>query len=66
MSNAGFRQSAVIEWGHDACETFGENQRHRLGSVEQWPLRETDVRKFDDRGSLTARTASGNVSRWSE
>lgn len=47
MSNAGFSHAAVIEWNHDACETFRENQRHHMRSVEQWPLIEGDVRKFD-------------------
>lgn len=47
MSNAGFNHAAVIEWNHDACETFRENQRQHLRSVEQWPLFEGDVRKFD-------------------
>lgn len=47
MSNAGFNHAAVIEWNHDACETFRENQRHHMRSVEQWPLIEGDVRKFD-------------------
>ncbi|HWX54919.1 MAG TPA: DNA cytosine methyltransferase [Verrucomicrobiae bacterium] len=47
MSNAGFHHAAVIEWDHDACETFRENQRHRIRSVEEWPLYEGDVKKFD-------------------
>ncbi len=47
MSNAGFRHAAVIEWDHDACETFRENQRHHMRSVEEWPLFEGDVRNFD-------------------
>lgn len=47
MSNAGFHHAAVIEWNHDACETFRENQRHRAGPVEQWPLHECDVKTFD-------------------
>jgi DNA (cytosine-5)-methyltransferase 1 len=47
MSNAGFHHAAVIEWDHDACETFRENQRHRLPSVEEWPLYESDVEAFD-------------------
>jgi DNA (cytosine-5)-methyltransferase 1 len=47
MSNAGFHHAAVIEWNHDACETFRENQRHRLRSVEKWPLYEGDVKAFD-------------------
>lgn len=47
MSNAGFNHAAVIEWNHDACETFRDNQRHHMRSVEQWPLFEADVRNFD-------------------
>lgn len=47
MSNAGFHHAAVIERDHDACETFRENQRHRLRSVEEWPLYEGDVKEFD-------------------
>jgi DNA (cytosine-5)-methyltransferase 1 len=47
MANAGFHHAAVIEWDHNACETFRENQRHHLHSVEEWPLYEGDVRLFD-------------------
>jgi DNA (cytosine-5)-methyltransferase 1 len=47
MANAGFRHAAVIEWDHDACETFRENQRHHAHSVEGWPLHELDVREFN-------------------
>ncbi len=47
MSNAGFQHAAVIEWDPDACETFRENQRRHLRSVEVWPLFEGDVREFD-------------------
>ncbi|MGB9067529.1 MAG: DNA cytosine methyltransferase [Candidatus Acidiferrales bacterium] len=47
MANAGFQHAAVIEWDHDACETFRENQRHHLRSVEKWPLHEGDLRAFD-------------------
>jgi DNA (cytosine-5)-methyltransferase 1 len=47
MSNAGFNHAAVIEWDHDACETFRENQRDDFQSVDKWPLFESDVRKFD-------------------
>jgi len=47
MSNAGFHHAAVVEWDHDACETFRENQRQHLRSVEEWPLFEGDVRGFD-------------------
>lgn len=47
MANAGFRHAAVIEWDHDACETFRENQRHHAHAVEGWPLVEGDVRNYD-------------------
>jgi DNA (cytosine-5)-methyltransferase 1 len=47
MSNAGFHHAVVIEWDHDACETFRENQRHRIQSVEEWPLYEGDVKAFE-------------------
>jgi DNA (cytosine-5)-methyltransferase 1 len=47
MSNAGFHHAAVIEWDSDACETFRENQRRHMRSVEEWPLYERDVREFD-------------------
>jgi DNA (cytosine-5)-methyltransferase 1 len=47
MSNAGFHHAAVVEWDHDACETFRENQRQHRRSIEEWPLFEGDVKKFD-------------------
>jgi DNA (cytosine-5)-methyltransferase 1 len=47
MSNAGFHHAAVIEWDHNACETFRENQRHHSRSVEEWPVHEVDVKTFD-------------------
>ena len=47
MSNAGFHHAAVIERDHDSCETFRENQRHRMRSVEEWPVYEGDVTAFD-------------------
>jgi DNA (cytosine-5)-methyltransferase 1 len=47
MSNAGFLHSAVVEWNHDACETFRQNQRHYLGSGSEWPLYEGDIKRFD-------------------
>jgi len=47
ISNAGFQHAAVIEWNHDACETFRENQRLNTGSMKKWPLHECDVQDFD-------------------
>jgi DNA (cytosine-5)-methyltransferase 1 len=49
MANAGFHHAAVIEWNSDACETFRENKRHHTHHVEEWPLHEVDVRKFNYR-----------------
>lgn len=46
MANAGFQHAAVIEWDHDACETFRENQRHHAHAVEGWPVHEVDARSF--------------------
>lgn len=47
MANAGFQHEAVVEWDHDACETFRENQRHHAHAVEGWPVHEVDARTFD-------------------
>jgi DNA (cytosine-5)-methyltransferase 1 len=47
MANAGFHHAAVIEWDHDSCETFRENQRLHARAVDEWPLHEMDVRAFD-------------------
>jgi len=47
MANAGFQHAAVIEWNADACETFRENQRHHVQSLDAWPLHQADVRRFD-------------------
>jgi DNA (cytosine-5)-methyltransferase 1 len=49
MAKAGFRHAAVIEWDHDACETFRDNQRHHAHPVDGWPLYEVDVRAFNYR-----------------
>jgi DNA (cytosine-5)-methyltransferase 1 len=49
MTEAGFGHAAVIEWDHDACETFRKNQRHHAHAVEGWTLIEEDVRHFDYR-----------------
>jgi DNA (cytosine-5)-methyltransferase 1 len=47
MANSGFHHAAVIEWDHNACETFRENQRRQSHFVDEWPLHEGDVRSFD-------------------
>lgn len=47
MANAGFHHAAVIEWDHDSCATFRENQGRHVHAVEAWPLYEGDVREFD-------------------
>ena len=47
MSRTGFEHAAVIEWDHDACETFRVNQRLHARGIKEWPLRECDARSFD-------------------
>jgi DNA (cytosine-5)-methyltransferase 1 len=47
MANAGFHHAAVVEWDHDACDTFRENQRLHAHAVEGWPLHEVDARCFN-------------------
>lgn len=47
MSKAGFEHVAVVEWDHDACETFRYNKGRHLEALEEWPLHECDVRSFD-------------------
>ena len=49
MANAGFQHAAVVEWDHDACETFRENQRHHARAVDGWPVHEADARRIDFR-----------------
>lgn len=59
MANAGFHHAAVIEWDHDSCETFRENQRRHARSVEGWPLYECDVQEFDYRSLEAVVVVSG-------
>lgn len=47
MANAGFEHAAVLEWNHDACETFRVNQKSVARSGHIWPVIEGDVREFD-------------------
>lgn len=47
MSRAGFRHAAIIEWDHDACETFRHNQRLLAHDANEWPLFEGDARAFN-------------------
>lgn len=59
MANSGFHHAAVVEWDHDACETFRENQRRHTRSVEEWPLHEGDVRQFSYAGLNDVMVVSG-------
>lgn len=59
MSNAGFHHAAVIEWDHDACETFRHNQLKLRNSVDEWPLFEGDVKDFDYRNLSDVVVVSG-------
>jgi DNA (cytosine-5)-methyltransferase 1 len=59
MSNAGFQHAAVVEWDHNACETFRENQRSHMRTVEEWPLYEGDVKKFEYKNLSDVMVVSG-------
>ena len=47
VSLAGFKPLAVVEWDRWACDTVRENQARGFPIVQDWPLTEGDVRKFD-------------------
>lgn len=47
VSLAGFKPLAVVEWDKWATDTVRENQDAGFSLVENWPLHEGDVRKFD-------------------
>ncbi|MDZ4139809.1 MAG: DNA cytosine methyltransferase [Erythrobacter sp.] len=48
-SQAGFRPAAVIDWDKWACDTIRRNQDRNLAPMNEWPLFEADVSKFDFR-----------------
>ncbi|WP_022726948.1 DNA cytosine methyltransferase [Fodinicurvata sediminis] len=47
VSLAGFRPLGVLEWDRWACDTIRENQERGYPLVQDWPLVEGDVRRFD-------------------
>jgi DNA (cytosine-5)-methyltransferase 1 len=47
ISNAGFKNEAVIEWNKDACNTIRVNQKRGMEPVTHWKLFETDITLFD-------------------
>ena len=47
ISLAGFESLAVVELNKWACDTIRENQSRGYPLVQDWPLREGDVRNFD-------------------
>ena len=47
VSLAGFESLAVVEWNKWACDTIRENRNRGYPLVQDWPLWEGDVRKFD-------------------
>lgn len=59
MARAGFQHAAVIEWDHDACETFRDNQHHHSGKVDGWPVHEMDAAVFDYEGLGAIDVVSG-------
>ncbi|MGI2860013.1 DNA cytosine methyltransferase [Shewanella algae] len=47
VSLAGFESLAVVEWDRWACDTIRENKKRGFPVIQDWPLWEGDVRKFD-------------------
>ena len=47
VSQAGFRNKAVVEWDADACATIRHNQRRKVPLVRNWKLHQADVKSFD-------------------
>lgn len=47
MHQASFEHAAVLEWNHDACETFRNSRKRYPSSLDCWPLHEGDVRDFE-------------------
>ncbi|MEX1198055.1 MAG: DNA cytosine methyltransferase [Pseudohongiellaceae bacterium] len=46
-SLAGFKPEVVIEWDRWACDTIRENQKRGYPVVQDWPVWQGDVRRFD-------------------
>ena len=44
---AGFESQMVVEWDKWACDTIRENQKRSFPLVQDWPLRQGDVRSID-------------------
>ncbi|MBM3760214.1 MAG: DNA cytosine methyltransferase [Acidobacteria bacterium] len=59
MHQAGFEHAAVLEWNHDACETFRDNRKRNAYSLDCWPLHEGDVRDFEYGGIKDVMVVSG-------
>lgn len=47
VSQAGFRNKAVVEWDADACATIRHNQARKVPLVRNWKLHQADVKAFD-------------------
>lgn len=49
VHRANFEHLALVEWSHAACEAIRLNQRRGASETREWPLFETDVRRFNFR-----------------
>jgi DNA (cytosine-5)-methyltransferase 1 len=60
-SRAGFEHLGVVELNHDACSSMKENKRRGMKYIQQWPIRETDVRslRYSDYGTDIELLAGG-------
>ncbi len=47
MKKAGFQHAAIIERDHKACITIRRNIKHHIHVIDEQPLHEIDVQRFD-------------------
>lgn len=46
VSQAGFKNRAVVEWDADACATIAHNKERKVKHVKDWNLHKADVKSF--------------------
>lgn len=50
VARAGFAHEGILEFNRDTCVTLRENRARGISPVADWPIFETDVRRFDFSG----------------
>ncbi len=58
LTLAGFQSRAVVEWDRWACDTIRQNQERGYPLVNEWPLVESDVRRWIEDYCSTSRTTT--------